>query len=369
MTNDEQISQEIGHDDAENQEENINRAFKIIGKKFGSESVRIGNAIVKVDVIPTGVASLDLALGVGGIPRGRIIEIYGGESSGKTTLCLRTIASCQDAGLTAAIIDAEHAIDPLWATAQGVDMNKLILSQPSSGEEALAIIDTLIDCSAAHLIVIDSVAALTPQCEIDGEITDANIGAQARMISKAMRRFTGKCAKKNVTLMFINQLRDKIGVMYGDPSTTPGGRALKFYASVRMEIRKSTTIALEKQKNQPKEDAQEKHIGHLSTVKVVKSKVSQPFKTASFSIYFRQSGPIPSGIDRVGSILDAGVVLGAITVNGGNYYINGERLGNGKNNVVNLLYSDKDKFNLVNNKVYDVMKSNAVVLENEDGEE
>ena len=277
---------------------NLEATLAELRKKFGEGSVMQGNIVVKgVKCIPTGSISLDIALGIGGVPRGRITEIYGPESSGKTTLCLELIASVQKAGGKAAFIDAEHAIDVEYATnGPGVDFDKLLFSQPDSGEQALTIAEDLAKTGELDLIVIDSVAALVPQAELDGELTDANVGAQARLISKSMRRIKGVVNKTNTAMVFVNQLREKIGVMFGSPETTPGGRALKFYASVRMDIRKLESIKVGK----------DDPTGNRVKVKIVKNKVATPHRIAEFDITYGK------GIDEIGDVIDSCVKLNII---------------------------------------------------------
>lgn len=293
-------------------------AISQIEKQFGKGSVmRLGDRVaLDVDVIPTGSLTLDAALGIGGYPKGRIIEIYGPESSGKTTLTLHAIAEVQKQGGRAAFIDAEHAIDPVYAKNLGVDVDELILSQPDSGEQGLAIAETLVKSNAIDLIVVDSVAALVPQVELDGEITDSSVGLQARLMSKALRRLSGIMNKTSCTIIFINQLREKIGVMYGNPETTTGGRALKFYSSVRIEIRKSEAI-----KNGSE------IAGNKVNIKVVKNKVAPPFKTTSVDIIYGK------GIARDGEVIDLAVEYDIIDKSGAWYAYNGEKIGQGRENV------------------------------------
>ena len=290
----------------------LDDAISQIEKKFGKGSVmRLGDrTAVDVDVIPSGSLTLDKALGIGGYPKGRIIEIYGPESSGKTTLTLHAIAQAQKQGGKAAFIDAEHAIDPVYAKNLGVDIDELILSQPDSGEQALEIAEMLVRSGVIDLIVIDSVAALVPQVELDGEMGDAAVGLQARLMSKALRKLSGVMNKTNCTVIFINQLREKIGVMYGNPETTTGGRALKFYSSVRVEIRRSEQI---KQNGEI--------IGNKANIKVVKNKVAPPFKTTQVDIIYGK------GISRDGEILDLAVEGDIVEKSGAWYAYNGEKIG------------------------------------------
>lgn len=314
----------------------LDDAISQIEKKFGKGSVmRLGDrTAVDVDVIPSGSLTLDKALGIGGYPKGRIIEIYGPESSGKTTLTLHAIAQAQKQGGKAAFIDAEHAIDPVYAKNLGVDIDELILSQPDSGEQALEIAEMLVRSGVIDLIVIDSVAALVPQVELDGEMGDAAVGLQARLMSKALRKLSGVMNKTNCTVIFINQLREKIGVMYGNPETTTGGRALKFYSSVRVEIRRSEQI---KQNGEI--------IGNKANIKVVKNKVAPPFKTTQVDIIYGK------GISRDGEILDLAVEGDIVEKSGAWYAFNGEKIGQGRENAKNFLIEHPAIFEEVEEKV------------------
>ena len=305
-------TQEVIVDDKK--EQLLNEALKQIEKQYGKGSImKLGeHANVDVDAISTGSLAIDNALGVGGVPRGRIIEIYGPESSGKTTLALQCIAECQKGGGKCAFIDAEHAIDPRYAKALGVDVDELILSQPDSGEQALEITEVLIKSGAIDLIVVDSVAALVPQAELDGEMGDSNIGLHARLMSKAMRKLAGAMNLNNCTTIFINQLREKVGVMFGNPETTTGGRALKFYSSIRIEVRKSEAI----------KDGQDV-IGNKVNVKVAKNKVAPPFKTCQVEIYYGE------GISHVSEIVSMGTDMGIIEKSGSWYSYKGEKIGQG----------------------------------------
>lgn len=314
----------------------LDDAISQIEKKFGKGSVmRLGDrTAVDVDVIPSGSLTLDKALGIGGYPKGRIIEIYGPESSGKTTLTLHAIAQAQKQGGKATFIDAEHAIDPVYAKNLGVDIDELILSQPDSGEQALEIAEMLVRSGVIDLIVIDSVAALVPQVELDGEMGDAAVGLQARLMSKALRKLSGVMNKTNCTVIFINQLREKIGVMYGNPETTTGGRALKFYSSVRVEIRRSEQI---KQNGEI--------VGNKANIKVVKNKVAPPFKTTQVDIIYGK------GISRDGEILDLAVEGDIVEKSGAWYAYNGEKIGQGRENAKNFLLEHPAIFAEVEEKV------------------
>lgn len=305
----------------------LDETLKQIQKMFGQGSVmKLGDRpAVDVDVIPSGSLLLDEALGVGGYPKGRIIEIYGPESSGKTTLALHAIAECQKQGGRAAFIDAEHAIDPVYAKNLGVNIDELILSQPDSGEQALEIAEMLASSGAISLIIVDSVAALVPQAELDGEMSDNSVGMQARLMSKAMRKIAGILNKKECAIIFINQLREKVGVMYGNPEVTTGGRALKFYASVRIDIRKADAI---------KEG--DKIVGNTVKVKVVKNKVAPPFKSCEVTLIYGK------GFDKDAEILDMALELGFAKKSGSWYEILGERVGQGKESAVSYLNEHPD---------------------------
>ncbi len=291
---------------------------------------------MEIEAIPTGALSLDIALGIGGVPRGRIIEIYGPESSGKTTLALHVVAEAQKQGGEAAFIDAEHALDPVYAKKLGVDIDNLIVSQPDTGEQALEITESLVRSGALDVIVVDSVAALVPKAEIDGDMGDSHMGLQARLMSQALRKLAGALNKSKTVLIFINQLREKIGVMFGNPETTTGGRALKFYASVRMDIRKIENI---------KQDGEVK--GNRVRVKVVKNKVAPPFREAEFDIVYGQ------GISKEGNILDMAVNLDIIEKAGSWFSYNGERIGQGRENVKKYLKENPDILEEVEKKVRD----------------
>ena len=324
----------------EKKEQLLSEALKQIEKQYGKGSImKLGeHTNVDVDAISTGSLAIDYALGVGGLPRGRIIEIYGPESSGKTTLALQCIAECQKGGGKTAFIDAEHAIDPRYAKALGVDVDELILSQPDSGEQALEIAEVLIKSGAIDLIVIDSVAALVPQAELDGEMGDSNIGLHARLMSKAMRKLAGAMNSNNCTTIFINQLREKVGVMFGNPEVTTGGRALKFYSTIRMEVRKSEAI----------KDGTE-IIGNKVNVKVAKNKVAPPFKTCQVEIYYGQ------GISHVSEIINLGVEFGIIEKSGSWFSYNGEKIGQGSDAVRNYLLANPEVDKEITNRVKEQM--------------
>ena len=289
---------------------------------------------MEIEAIPTGALSLDMALGIGGLPRGRIIEIYGPESSGKTTLALHVVAEAQKEGGEAAFIDAEHALDPVYAKKLGVDIDNLIVSQPDTGEQALEITESLVRSGALDVIVVDSVAALVPKAEIDGDMGDSHMGLQARLMSQALRKLAGAINKSKTVLIFINQLREKIGVMFGNPETTTGGRALKFYASVRLDIRKAENI---------KQDGEIK--GSRTRVKVVKNKVAPPFREAEFDIVYGE------GISRAGNILDMAVNMDIIEKSGSWFSYNGERIGQGRENVKKYLKQNPEILDEVESKV------------------
>ena len=311
-------------------------AMSQIEKQFGKGSVmKLGEyKAMEVEAIPTGALSLDIALGIGGVPRGRIIEVFGPESSGKTTLALHIIAEAQKMGGEAAFIDAEHALDPVYARKLGVDIDNLIVSQPDTGEQALEITEALVRSGALDVVVVDSVAALVPKAEIDGEMGDSHMGLQARLMSQALRKLAGAINKSKTVLIFINQLREKIGVMFGNPETTTGGRALKFYASVRLDIRKAENI---------KQDGEIK--GSRTRVKVVKNKVAPPFREAEFDIVYGE------GISRAGNILDMAVNMDIIEKSGSWFSYNGERIGQGRENVKKYLKQNPEILDEVESKV------------------
>lgn len=319
-----------------NKQKALDQAFKNIEKKYGKGSImKMGEAPrVSVSAIPTGAINLDIALGIGGIPRGRVIEIYGPESSGKTTLALHMIAEDQKQGNMCAFIDAEHAMDADYARNLGVDIDNLILSQPDTGEQGLDIAESLVRSGAVDLIVIDSVAALVPRAEIEGEMGDSHVGLQARLMSQALRRLTGVIAKSNTTVVFINQLREKVGVMFGSPETTTGGRALKFYSSVRLDIRRIKTI-----------NEGDNSIGSRTRVKVVKNKVAPPFKVVEFDIMYG------TGISKSGVILDTAVEMDIVDKAGSWFSYNGEKLGQGRENVKTYLEENQDIMNEIEGKI------------------
>ena len=316
----------------------LETALTQIKKQFGDGAVmRLGqNNTMQVEAISTGSLSLDLALGIGGLPRGRIIEIYGPESSGKTTLALHCVAEGQKMGGNAAFIDVEHALDPVYAAALGVDVDSLLVSQPDTGEQALEITEALVRSNAIDVIVVDSVAALVPRAEIEGEMGDSHVGLQARLMSQALRKLAGAISKSNCVAIFINQLREKVGVMYGNPEVTPGGRALKFYSSVRLDVRKKEVL-----KNGSEV------IGSRTKVKVVKNKVAPPFREVEFDIMYGQ------GISRVGDLLDLAERLEIVQKSGAWFSYNGTRIGQGRDNAKNFLRDNPDIFEEVSAKVRD----------------
>ncbi|MBO7668802.1 MAG: recombinase RecA [Firmicutes bacterium] len=305
----------------------LDAALSQIEKQFGKGSVmRLGSStITAVDAIPTGSLALDLALGVGGMPRGRVVEIYGPESSGKTTVALHIVAQAQKMGGTAAFIDAEHALDPVYARNLGVDIDQLLISQPDTGEQALDISEALVRSGAVDVIVVDSVAALVPRQELEGDMGDAHVGLQARLMSQALRKLTGAVAKSNTCFIFINQIREKVGIMFGNPETTSGGRALKFYASVRIEVRRGDTIKIG---TEP--------VGSRTKVKVVKNKVAPPFKQAEFDIMYGR------GISASGNILDIGVEMKIVEKSGAWFSYKGERIGQGRENAKEYLETNPE---------------------------
>ncbi len=320
----------------------LDTALGQIERQFGAGTVmRMGEKrLEKIPSIPTGSLGLDIALGIGGLPKGRICEIYGPESSGKTTLTLEVIAQCQKLGGTAAFIDAEHALDPIYAEKLGVNVDELLVSQPDTGEQALEVADIMVASGGIDILVIDSVAALVPKAEIEGEMGDHHIGLQARLMSQALRKITGNVQRSNTLVIFINQIRHKIGVMFGSPETTAGGNALKFYASVRMDIRRIGTV----------KDGDEV-VGNETRVKVVKNKVSPPFKQAEFQIIYNK------GINRLGEIVDRGVDLDIIEKAGAWYSYNGEKIGQGKSNSIEFLEENPKLQNAIEKQVLDAISS------------
>jgi len=321
-------------------------ALAQIDKQFGKGSVmRLGEeGRAPISVIPTGAIALDVALGIGGLPRGRVVEIYGPESSGKTTVALHSVANAQKAGGIAAFIDAEHALDPEYAKKLGVDTDALLVSQPDTGEQALEIADMLIRSGALDILVIDSVAALVPRAEIEGEMGDNHVGLQARLMSQALRKITGALSSSGTTAIFINQLREKIGVMFGSPETTTGGKALKFYASVRLDVRRIETL---KDGGEP--------VGNRTRVKVVKNKVAPPFKQAEFDILYGR------GISREGSLIDMGVDQAILRKSGAWYTYEGDQLGQGKENARKFLLENPDIANEIEKRIKDKLGIGATL--------
>ena len=314
----------------------LNQALGKIEKEFGKGSVmKLGEATsMAIDVISTGSIGLDIAVGIGGLPKGRIIEVYGPESSGKTTVALHTVAEAQKQGGIAAFIDAEHALDPVYAKALGVDIDNLIISQPDTGEQALEIAEALTRSGAIDIIVVDSVAALVPRAEIEGDMGDSHVGLQARLMSQALRKLTGSIKKSNCVAIFINQLREKVGIMFGNPETTTGGRALKFYSSVRLDVRKIDTIK-----------QGDKVLGSRTRVKVVKNKVAPPFKQAEFDIMYGE------GISKVGDLLDIASDIDIVKKSGAWYSYNDTKLGQGRENVKKFLQDNPDLIKEIDEKV------------------
>lgn len=314
----------------------LNLAVDTLEKQFGKGTImRLGDdAVVSVPIVPTGSLTLDFALGVGGLPKGRIVEVYGPESSGKTTLALHAIAEAQKQGGIAAFVDAEHAFDQMYARKLGIDVKSLLISQPESGEQALSIVETLVRSGAVDIIVIDSVAALVPQAELEGEMGDSQMGLQARLMSQALRKLTGAISKTSCVAVFINQLRDKIGIMYGSPETTTGGKALKFYASVRLDIRKIAQI----------KDGTE-IIGNRTKVKVVKNKVAPPFKSVEFDIVYGK------GISKIGELIDLAVEFGIVKKSGAWFSYETERLGQGREAVKTNLKTNQELYDKIYNQV------------------
>ena len=336
--------------DAEEKKKALESVFSVIEKEYGTGSImKLGDAnSVDVEVIPTGSLTLDMALGVGGLPRGRVIEIYGPESSGKTTVALHVVAEAQKMGGEAAFIDAEHALDPVYAQKLGVDIDNLIVAQPDTGEQALDIAEALVRSGALDVIVVDSVAALVPKAEIDGEMGDSHVGLLARLMSQALRKLTAVISKSGTVVIFINQLREKVGVMYGNPETTPGGRALKFFSSVRLDVRRGEVI-----KNGTE------LIGNKTKVKVVKNKVAPPFKTAEFDILYGE------GISKEGNILDFAVENNIIKKSGAWFSYNGEKIGQGRDNVRKYMVENKEFTAEIDRQVRELLKNNSGYLPSE----
>lgn len=340
--------------------DDFDNVLELINREFGSGSLMQGaNNYVKVNTFPSGVPAMDIAMGCRGIPQGRIIEIYGPESSGKTTICLTIIASCQNHYFPekkrngkVVFIDAEHAFDPKWATKIGVNLDKLAISQPNSGEEALKIAEKLILSGKVDLIVVDSVAALVPSAELNGEIGDQHVGAQARMMSQALRKIAGICSKTSTTIIFINQIREKIGVMFGNPETTPGGRALKFYSSIRGQISKGSALK-----------SGEDTIGFRPNIKFVKNKVGPPFTEASFDICVGHPARPVYGVDSLASLIDTGLERHVLTRNGSFYKYDDVYLGNGMAKARNYLFENSDVAKEISDKIYDKIFGNIDQLE------
>jgi len=335
----------VGREDNTDKQRALEAALSQIDRAFGKGSVMklgVGGKVAEVESVSTGSLSLDLALGIGGLPRGRVIEVYGPESSGKTTLALHTVAEVQKAGGVAAFVDAEHALDPVYAQKLGVNLDDLLVSQPDTGEQALEITDTLVRSGAVDIIVIDSVAALTPKAEIEGEMGDSLPGLQARLMSQALRKLTASISKSKCIVLFINQIRHKIGVMYGSPETTTGGNALKFYASVRLDIRRIGQIKI-----------RDEIVGNSTRVKVVKNKVAPPFREVEFDIMYGQ------GISKLGEILDLGVKAGIVEKSGSWFSWNSTRIGQGRDNAKDFLKSNPD----IATQIEAAVRKNAGLIE------
>lgn len=320
-----------------NKEEALDMMFQQVEKQFGKGAImRLGEqeSVFQIRVIPTGIMAIDIALGVGGLPKGRVVEIYGTEASGKTTLALHVVSECQKQGGTVAFIDAEHALDPSYAREIGVNIDELLISQPDTGEQALEIAEVLVRSGAIDLVVVDSVAALVPRAEIEGEMGDVHVGLQARLMSQALRKLTAAIHKSDAVVVFINQMRDKIGVMYGPSTTTSGGRALKFYSTVRIEVRRMSSIKIGQE-----------IVGAVAIVKIVKNKVAPPFRTCESDIIFGK------GFSRIGSIIDVAVDKKIIKKAGSWYSFNDEKLGQGKENSKEFLQANPDILDAVKNQV------------------
>ncbi len=332
----------------------LEMALRQIEKQFGKGSImKLGESThMQVEIVSSGSLALDIALGIGGLPRGRVVEVYGPESSGKTTVALHAIAEVQKSGGQAAFIDAEHALDPLYASKLGVNIDELLLSQPDTGEQALEIAEALVRSGAVDIVVIDSVAALVPKAEIEGEMGDSHVGLQARLMSQALRKLSGAISKSKTIAIFINQLREKVGVMFGNPETTPGGRALKFYSSVRLDVRRVETI---KQGNDM--------IGNRTRIKVVKNKVAPPFKQADIDIMYGE------GISREGSIVDIGTELDIIQKSGAWYSFDSERLGQGRENAKQFLKEHRDISEVIEKKIRDASNLSTTIPQNASNEE
>ena len=325
--------------EAKDKDKALEQVLADIEKQFGKGAImKLGSSEhMEIDVTSTGSLSLDIALGVGGFPKGRIIEIYGPESSGKTTIALHAIAEVQKAGGRAAFIDAEHALDPVYAQKLGVNINELLLSQPDTGEQALEICDALVKSEAVSIVVIDSVAALVPQAEIEGEMGDSHVGLQARLMSQALRKLSGTISKTKTTAIFINQLREKVGVLFGNPETTPGGRALKFYSTIRLDIRRGEQIKMG-----------DSVIGNKTNIKVVKNKVAPPFRTATVDIMYGE------GVSKTGELVDLASENNIIQKSGAWFSYNGEKIGQGRENVKQYLKMNPDILEEIENKVRDI---------------
>ena len=325
--------------EAKDKDKALEQVLADIEKQFGKGAImKLGSSEhMEIDVTSTGSLSLDIALGVGGFPKGRIIEIYGPESSGKTTIALHAIAEAQKTGGRAAFIDAEHALDPVYAQKLGVNINELLLSQPDTGEQALEICDALVKSEAVSIVVIDSVAALVPQAEIEGEMGDSHVGLQARLMSQALRKLSGTISKTKTTAIFINQLREKVGVLFGNPETTPGGRALKFYSTIRLDIRRGEQIKMG-----------DSVIGNKTNIKVVKNKVAPPFKTATVDIMYGE------GVSKTGELVDLASENNIIQKSGAWFSYNGEKIGQGRENVKQYLKMNPDILEEIENKVRDI---------------
>ena len=341
----------------DNKKKALSAALGQIEKQFGKGTImRMGDDAVSrdIDVISTGSLGLDLALGIGGLPRGRVCEIYGPESSGKTTMTLQVIAECQKAGGTAAFVDAEHALDPEYARKLGVDVDELLISQPDTGDQALEIVDMLVRSSAVDIIVVDSVAALTPKAEIEGDMGDSHVGLQARLMSQALRKLTGNIKRTNTLVIFINQIRMKIGVMFGSPETTTGGNALKFYCSVRMDIRRIGAIK-----------RGDEIVGNETRVKVIKNKMAPPFRQTEFEILYGE------GVSREGELIDLGVQNGLVDKAGAWYSYNGDRIGQGKENVRKHMLENPEMADEIDTKLRELLLTKKAPKDNnkEEGED